>query len=1522
MEKEAGIGAVYKFTGKNFNLWKNQLRIALDGRDIFTIVDKTETFQNAVDKEAWKKKDNLAKWIITTSVDQEHLAMIINCKTSAEMWERLVCIHEQVSAESSFMMIQQFVDYKFNKGDSIAVHIAKIETMAQNLEDIGQKMSEEQIISKMITSLPSDYRHVLTAWKSMPPNQKTRKTLIMRVFEEETMNKLIKDREIEETDSALLVRSRRDDHRSSEGESKFNNERIKELKRKSRCHRCGEMGHWWQDNICSKKEVKKFGQRGTEASQSSARVAESKDTTELKDSTALVTQSMIQNPLSEALLARNSNEEIWYADAGATEHMSDNRDAFINFKEVPKGTWPVAIANEQNLWVQGKGDIKIKRRVHDKWLDGTLHDVLYIPDLRTNLFSIGRAADRGVVTIYRKNTCQMIGDNGEGDILLTGVRTGSSLYKLHLTALVADNKESCAYRVTTRASGSNPSTTTVAENDKQGEQVLNKRPLIDNIELWHHRFCHINSHSLRQTEKAVQGMVIQDKKSDKFFCEGCVFGKQQRNNYPALTEKERDTEPGTFFHIDLCGPMSTASVGGALYFMLCKDNHTGYMVIFFLKEKSEALNYLKQLCSMVKQELHIDIQRIKTDLGGEFKNKQFGAFTKDKGIIHEFSAAYTSEQNGFIERNNRTIVEAARSMLHSRGLPLTLWAEAANTAVFVWNRTVNRQHTDVTPFEMLFQQVPDVSYFRAFGSDAYLHIPKKLRTKWEAKSQKLILVGYDQKGRAYRLWNPSTKRIHVGVDVVIHETLGIQTGEIRSSQHIQCTDSMVDLSFPTEITPSAPTTSTTIAAPPTSSDLRSSEDSHPMHPTQDIPNDEIFFEDNSAPIPIPYFDTNTETLTTTPFQGEYMTAPFQGELGSTSLQGENNAVQSPEQRDFTDLPENLEQLHVSPTLSQSVSPSLIHSHTNRNEEAAAISDEGDLGFRLPPRSRNPPIRYGEWIKYDDNRSTTGSAAYIVTKSERIPEPKTYKEAMTSPHAQQWKQAMTKEFTSLVDNKTWVLKPLPEGRKAVKCKWIFKVKYKPSGEVERFKARLVAKGFSQVAGIDFTETYAPVIKYDAVRAVFVISNEHGMFKAQFDVCTAYLNADLIDIIFMEQPEGFEDPQWPIFVCFLLKSLYGLKQSARRWNKTFDKFAQQFNLLPSIADPCVYYSNDTTHPDKVETILGIFVDDGLLCSTNAQKLEDILHYLDNVFKITRGDMGYYIGLEVYQSPSIGVTFLHQHRYIQHTLQRFGMANSYSVSTPADPNVNLSSIPDPSESTEVLQVPYKEAIGCLMFISHLTRPDITYAVNHAAKFCEKPRHIHWTAVKRILRYLRGTPDVGLIYQRQTSVPQLTGFCDADYAGDLDTRRSRSGYVFKFGSGIIAWSSQGQKCTAQSTTEAEYIAACMATKEAIWLRRLLHSIGYPQHVPTPLFGDNQSAIRLVKNPEYHKRTKHIDIQYHFIREKFEHGEIDISYISTDLQLADILTKALPRDKFERFRSQLPMTSLKDVQAMSDTHSAKFSET
>ena len=227
-----------------------------------------------------------------------------------------------------------------------------------------------------------------------------------------------------------------------------------------------------------------------------------------------------------------------------------------------------------------------------------------------------------MVTIYRKNTCQMIGDNGNGDILLTWIRTCSSLYKLQMKAKLMDEEISCAYTDSNNKSNIHqPAETT--EYNKQGNYHYTKQPQKDNIDVWHAQFCHITTNTLWQTAKAIHGMKIQDKKIDNILCEECVLGKQQRNIYPTVYEKKRDTTSSTYFHIDLCGPMSTISLGGASYFMLCKDNNISYMVIIFLKAKSEALTYFKQLYSMIKQELKVDIQRIKTDQGEEFKNHQF-----------------------------------------------------------------------------------------------------------------------------------------------------------------------------------------------------------------------------------------------------------------------------------------------------------------------------------------------------------------------------------------------------------------------------------------------------------------------------------------------------------------------------------------------------------------------------------------------------------------------------------------------------------------------------------------------------------------------------------------------------------------------------------------------------------------------------------------------------------------------------------------------------------------------------------
>ena len=402
--------------------------------------------------------------------------------------------------------------------------------------------------------------------------------------------------------------------------------------------------------------------------------------------------------------------------------------------------------------------------------------------------------------------------------------------------------------------------------------------------------------------------------------------------------------------------------------------------------------------------------------------------------------------------------------------------------------------------------------------------------------------------------------------------------------------------------------------------------------------------------------------------------------------------------------------------------------------------------------------------------------------------------------------------------------------------------------------------------------------------------------QFDIGTAYLNSDLTTRIYMHQPEGFVNPHHPDYVCSLLKSLYGLKQSGRLWNHTFDAFLKLYNLITSDADTCVYYR--LTANQTVDLIVGIFVDDGIVCATNEADLDAVIQHLQTNFKVTHGQMDYYVGFQVHRDPVTHTILINQARYITDIIQRFQLENANPVTTPADTHVSLQASLGPDDLPLPPTIPYREAVGCLMYAMILTRPDIAFTVSRVAKFTSNPHHSHWTAVKRIFRYLLGTVNLGISYYGTSQDLSLRGYCDADYAGDQDDRKSRTGYMFLLANGAVAWCSKRQGCTADSATEAEFVAMAESVKEALWLRRLLHSLGFPSSTPTPIFSDNQGAIQLVKNPKFHKRTKHIETKYYLIREKYELKQVDVFYINTKQQLADTLTKPLSGEVFQHLRN------------------------
>ncbi|WVZ92733.1 hypothetical protein U9M48_038777 [Paspalum notatum var. saurae] len=496
------------------------------------------------------------------------------------------------------------------------------------------------------------------------------------------------------------------------------------------------------------------------------------------------------------------------------------------------------------------------------------------------------------------------------------------------------------------------------------------------------------------------------------------------------------------------------------------------------------------------------------------------------------------------------------------------------------------------------------------------------------------------------------------------------------------------------------------------------------------------------------------------------------------------------------------------------------------------------------------------------------------------EPSTYTEAMISGDREKWMFAMQEEMQSLEKNGTWDIVRLPVGKKAVRCKWIFKRKEGSSpSETTRYKARLVAKGFSQIPGIDYNDVFSPVVKHSSIRALFGIIAMHNLEIEQLDVKTAFLHGDLEEKIYMDQPEGFIVPGKDNFVCKLKKSLYGLKQSPRQWYKKFDSSMIANGFKRSQYDSCVYIK----FVDGSPIYLLLYVDDMLIAAKSKVDIANLKAQLSSEFEMK--DLGAakkILGMKISRDRNSSLLFLGR-RYIRKVLRRFNMHDSKPVSTPIASHFKLSSSQCPSTDSDfeyMSRIPYSSAVGFLMYDMVCSRPDLSYAMSLVSRYMANPGKEHWNAVKWILSLARN--ERGLV-----------GYVDSDHAADLDKRRSLTGYVFTVGGCAVSWRACLQSTVALSTTEAEFIAVCDACKEAVWLKGL-HVEFSRDTSCINLFCDSQSAIHLTKDQMFHERTKHIDVKYHYVCEVVAEGRLKVCKISTHDNPADMMTKPVPVAKFE----------------------------
>ncbi|KMQ87258.1 retrovirus-related pol polyprotein from transposon tnt 1-94 [Lasius niger] len=471
----------------------------------------------------------------------------------------------------------------------------------------------------------------------------------------------------------------------------------------------------------------------------------------------------------------------------------------------------------------------------------------------------------------------------------------------------------------------------------------------------------------------------------------------------------------------------------------------------------------------------------------------------------------------------------------------------------------------------------------------------------------------------------------------------------------------------------------------------------------------------------------------------------------------------------------------------------------------------------------------------------------------IDEPKSFSQAVNSSNKQHWKKAMEEEIASLKENSTWSLVELPAGCKAISNRWIYRVKRNAEGEISRYKARLVVRGFSQREGIDFNETFSPVARFDTIRTVLSIAANEGLELAQFDVKTAFLNGVIEENIYMDQPEGFEDDTDRQSVAGMFHRISG----------------------------------------NEKLIVVLYVDDGLIAATSKAIICELLSNLEDKFRITVESFGSFLNMLTSRQDD-GSIFISQKAYAESVLKRFNMEDANPVSTAIEKCQLMEEADE-----ELTDVPYREAVGCLMYLAVATRLDIAYAVNYASQFLEKPGQQHWAIIKQIFKYIKGTIGLEIRYSAAWKTGVLEAYSDAGYASDTTTRKSISGIVLKYSGEAIVWASRRQDCVSLSTTEAEYIASSEAAKDIVWLTHLFNEISPLKNKPV-LLVNNASAIKLAKNHIFHRRPKHIEVRFHFVRECYQKKLLNIKHVTSSDQMADILTKPIPQVLYERLRKLL----------------------
>lgn len=834
--------------------------------------------------------------------------------------------------------------------------------------------------------------------------------------------------------------------------------------------------------------------------------------------------------------------------------------------------------------------------------------------------------------------------------------------------------------------------------------------------LWHFRLAHLNATDMKKlVNRMADGLDKVNVENDSRLCESCVLGKHTRSPFPK-NPNTRSSRVLELIHSDVCGKMPTKAYDGSEYFVTFTDDYSRASMVYCIKHKSDVLSKFKEFVAMAEAFHGKRVAKLRSDNGGEYKSKEFMEYCNQKGIQTKFTVAHNPEMNSVSERLNRTLEEKAATMLLASGLDDKFWNEAIITANYIKNRSptsaVGKQFESKTPAEIWFGRKPNLSNLRIFGSECFNHIPSKNRLKLQAKSTKCIMLGYGSSFGTYRLWDTEQRK---------------QISVLSRSKLVEMIDSEAVDDTRDKLQPVVENNgkihSTNRDCVGNGMQLGHGVNLNDTGDSKD--NNNSAFEDCIGDIMDNSDDANEDCI---------------GDITDSSHNADKDCI--------GDIRDNV---------------------NSANEECIGNDESAQ---RKSGRIRRPPDYYGEWAsncdahmalltaQSDENELLALSAEQFVDD-----DPTTISEAKRRDDWPEWGKAINNEYQSLIKNNTWIVCDLPKNRKAITNKWVFKLKRKADGSTDKYKARLVARGYSQKAGFDYSETYAPVAKLVTLKILLVVANHQQMHIHQMDVKCAFLNGELKEDIYMRLPEGFDQGNK---VCKLKKALYGLKQASRAWNEKFNDFMIRIGFKRCDSDRCLYVK---VHNGTICYVL-LYVDDLLIFCCDLKMINAVKRLLSNEFEMT--DMGKadsFLGMQIEQNIENGTITVNQTQYLKRVLQKFGMQDCKPKSTPIEKGLHL----ERGDTNKCTDHRYRELIGCLTYAHCTIRPDVCAATGYFSRFQSGFNENHYNHAKRVLNYIKSTIDLKMIFKRNENAETLIGYSDSDWAGDKNDSKSTSGYVFK---------------------------------------------------------------------------------------------------------------------------------------------------